>query len=299
MTLLLPENSDLYKAASHLAAFDQQNPDPQSRKKQERVLFTRLRKILREDAYGTWLLIQAQKRGIKFVIDEQTSALGYYNPDQKTIAVNPRLCQNDNDIMVGTIAHELVHNTQGKKNIGPSWLFAPRDNVAMLWAMEADADTGAAVFASRMKHKRPGIADGIRAMGRGATIDAIEKAVADDPDAIYNGTAARAAFDAWYTLTRLKDIYGQQIAGFLGSSVDKFIKHLQDSGQISKTGKICIEHRPMLRDWLEMLGDMPDLDGRKIRNYLRGTTKRNIDDAYYREGLSPFTEIQIQFVEMK
>lgn len=151
------------------------------------------------------------------------------------------------DNLLQAIIHETGHLNQHFAHVGnPDRILTQEQYILFYRAAEADAQ--ALTTAVTWALKQAGDAgpwEATRFVGYGDVCDAYEKAVENDPAAVSDGRAKRAAFDAWFANP-------ERLAGYNKSTVDHMIPFLEYGRNV-----VFKEHglteKPLDDSWLQRI----------------------------------------------
>ncbi len=170
---------------------------------------------------GKGLLQSAEQGSVKMLMDTQYAGVGCYRAMDRTITVNPRSMMNKGNPEAFTgeigniLSHELCHAYQDSNDAlrvthGTSELAIGESALALhhleagAYAMEAQV----AFEAREMGH--PELWNNVDAHHK-PVFDAFENAVRENPAALKNGEARRAAHDSYFKNPNLRTAYEAQI----------------------------------------------------------------------------------------
>ncbi len=146
---------------------------------------------------GRALLTSARESGGRMVYRPKVGT-NQYNWGTDALKVRDRAGEK---MGTGAVAHELAHGAQDAQGLLDDSGMSPEQRVILNRFCEADAQARAVQTAWEMKEAGDSTAWNAQVRnGRlGPTARAFGKTAAQNPDAAKNGTAMRAAFDAWFT----------------------------------------------------------------------------------------------------
>lgn len=100
-----------------------------------------------EDDFAVYLAEVAQSADVVFCLDPRLAdCRGYYEPSSRVVALDPGLSSEE---MLLIAAHELRHADQLRRGFGLSLDWARTENVRLVYALEADAQAIATLYAAR------------------------------------------------------------------------------------------------------------------------------------------------------
>jgi hypothetical protein len=189
----------------------------------------------------------------------------YYYKDPTIILKKDLLDDN----LLQAIVHETGHLNQHLSRVGnPDRILSEAEYILFYRAAEADAQALCTAVTWALKQAGdPGPWEAARRAGYRDVCDAYEKAATEDPAAVQDGRAKRAAFDAWFGDE-------ERLAGYNRATAEGMIPFLAEGRKIfashgMKDGRLD-------RSWLEKL------DGCGTPSYLFLTEGRDIlADPYY------------------
>lgn len=190
--------------------------------------------------------------------------------------------------LVSFVAHELRHLEQvGNRVMTASvgGIVSPESEIIYNRFVEADAQATATNVAWQLKEQgKPGAWNALAEFPWMKQVaEAFESVAADDPAALADGRAKRAAFDAWFTAETAPD--GLLIADYYN---DQGLKNIPNQDVVAAA--VTQGARPT--------GDMtPEqyarVGGNGDDNYLTSTGGRPLDDPYYRRAALTVAEQEL------
>lgn len=226
-------------------------------------LIEEYKKMLSVSKLGKELVEFADKTGVKILFDDHQNSLGYFNPSKNIVAIRSDI---NEDMIVGTLAHEIRHAWQFTQGLSVTTEYSPRDMVLMSALLEADAEACHAQVAWELKEAgNPGVME--ESLGGAYAI------VQDSfNDIMVNGSknveeAKRNAFDAWFKNEKMRNRYVYDIINFA------FLATLELASQAKKGFK------QITKDLIRPLGK-PVTYG---KNYLKNVNLTS--DKYSKKGI--------------
>ncbi|GAB5389498.1 MAG: hypothetical protein Alpg2KO_24660 [Alphaproteobacteria bacterium] len=231
----------------------------------------RCAEILAEVPEGKAILDHALAAGIAIKSDNRANVYGYYSPEDKIVAINPR---GEPGQLIATLAHELRHVWQDSNGYLERLKRSPYDVIALTRMVEADAEAFSVQCAYRLARKgRPEVLSAHRKTQYGDETLAYLHAVKQDPKAADNGKAMRAVFDQWFSRDWRRNAYDRGTTDWL-----EFVLFEYRTQAAKGFDKLSDKK-------LHPLGAVPGAPG---MNYLKGTGNgRSLTDAYYTGGVLP------------
>ncbi len=190
-----PDKLSIFQDAFHNTTSHKKNGKTRDRSKSTALVKT-WKKILAKTEEGRYILKFAKENNIKIAVDQKTKLYGYYSPGKNLTVINGKSAEGE---AVGTLLHEMRHAVQHKNGFWCSGELSPRDNILMSCGQEADAESFCVMASWKLKmagypqafeeHKKSGYGDISRRF---------EKMVTENPGALEDGSAMRAAYDQWF-----------------------------------------------------------------------------------------------------
>ncbi|HYD17522.1 MAG TPA: DUF6782 family putative metallopeptidase, partial [Patescibacteria group bacterium] len=178
--------------------------------------------------------------------------------------------------MLTTLIHELHHERQLKAGVMKSVSDKVPSPVEQMWyerAMEADAQATATDISWKLKEAgKPAAWKALEKDGhwRGQVAKAYADKAAGDPKSVENGTAKRAAFDAWFSA---KNRFGITTPMIYNNQATNNLPSPTDFEELHRAG---LPFEPLKPKDIEKLGDIAP------QNYLKAPGGRSLDDPLYR-----------------
>lgn len=234
---------------------------------------------------GKALVDMARATDSRLLLDAALAAHGGKHHHHTNIGEG-ELAQSPGDITVsafmphGSLTHVLTHELQHRRQLLSGVLVPFHEKIPSpmeaIWynrLIEADAEATTADIAYKLKEAgRPAAWDAMLQAPFTGAAKAYEAAVAKNSGAAEDGTAKRAAFDAWFERASPRGIMPSQIYNAQGLSSFIGLHQLQ---QMADAGR---PFEPLTPDDLKKLG-APDKNG---VNYLDLPGHPPLTDPYYR-----------------